>query len=234
MTGLKQYERRTESQFGEDGVIEEIFCRIGTKNKICVDIGAWDGKHLSNTYHLGLFGWTRVLYEKDESKSAIHFVNDVAIIREVRNIDQELEPMEIPEDFDFLNIDIDGDDYWLWADSVKYKPRVVCIEYNQTVAPGISVIQERGGSFGASSKAFLDLAEKKGYVFVHATVTNMIFVRSGYKMFFPATSGIPTDWVVWGGIGYNGKRYQFGKQAHNDDQDGRHESLICEKKIVCV
>ena len=42
------------SQNGEDGIIEEILCRIpkSEKNSWCVEFGAWDGKHMSNTFHL--------------------------------------------------------------------------------------------------------------------------------------------------------------------------------------
>lgn len=235
MTSLKKYEHATVSQWGEEGVIDEIFNRIGVKYEMCVDVGAWDGKLYSNTYLLSAMGWHRIMFEKNEKKADLELLpNDVFIAKEVKDLDAELKPLNVPTDFDFLNIDIDGDDYWLWHDMLKYRPKVICIEYNQTVAPGISVVQERGGSFGASSKALLDLAELKGYVFVHATVTNMFFVLKEYERFFPMVSGIPTEWVVYGGIGYNGKRYQFGKQAHNDDQSGVHDKLITDKQITHV
>ena len=40
------------TQNGEEGIINAIFEKIGFTNKICVDLGAWDGKWLSNTYFL--------------------------------------------------------------------------------------------------------------------------------------------------------------------------------------
>ena len=49
---LRKFEYNVKSQNGEDGVIEEIFNRIGTKNNICVEFGAWDGIQLSNTFNL--------------------------------------------------------------------------------------------------------------------------------------------------------------------------------------
>ena len=47
------YKKNIYSQFGEDGIIEEILKRLKNKiNKTCVEFGAWDGIHLSNTYNL--------------------------------------------------------------------------------------------------------------------------------------------------------------------------------------
>ena len=40
------------SQNGEDGFLEGILSRIPEKDFNCVEFGAWDGQHLSNTYHL--------------------------------------------------------------------------------------------------------------------------------------------------------------------------------------
>ena len=56
------------SQNGEDGIIAEIFNRI--KDKIVltnwvVEFGAWDGKHLSNTFLLIEKGFHAVLIESD-------------------------------------------------------------------------------------------------------------------------------------------------------------------------
>ena len=55
MTDLSQFQRNIHSQFGEDGIIEEILNRIGqgcTLDNWCVEFGAWDGIHLSNTCNL--------------------------------------------------------------------------------------------------------------------------------------------------------------------------------------
>ena len=52
---LKKYKYNTYSQNGEDGILEEVFKRLGLDefNKFwVVEFGAWDGKHLSNTFNL--------------------------------------------------------------------------------------------------------------------------------------------------------------------------------------
>src|SRR6476469_7274739 len=68
---LRSYEKNIRSQFGEDGVIAEIFKRIGAGNKFCVEFGAWDGEYLCNTYNLFINeGWKALLIESDAEKCA--------------------------------------------------------------------------------------------------------------------------------------------------------------------
>jgi hypothetical protein len=51
-TWLLDYRRDVHSQTGEEEVIEKILDVIGETNKWCVEFGAWDGLHLTNTRHL--------------------------------------------------------------------------------------------------------------------------------------------------------------------------------------
>ena len=37
----------------------------------------------------------------------------------------------VPEQFDFLSLDIDGSDYWVLM-ALLFRPRVMCVEYNAT------------------------------------------------------------------------------------------------------
>lgn len=236
---MKQYEKSITSQWGEDGVLEEIFRRIGTTNKIAVDIGAWDGKHFSNTWNLAAnHSWMRILVEKDRERIENYepLPKDHSVIQECKDIDKLLDfhGNILP---DLLCIDIDGDDYYLWNDTKKYRPRVVVIEYNQTVPPDTKIIQGRGGSFGASWLALKELGMWKDYILVHTTITNMIFVdvseyKRTLKLWGNYTSKMPADWLCNIVTGYNGKRYVIGTPAHNDDQGGTHEKLITDVKLT--
>ena len=49
---LLKYRKNIFSQFGEDGIIEKIFSILPNTCKWCVEFGAWDGKHISNTRFL--------------------------------------------------------------------------------------------------------------------------------------------------------------------------------------
>ncbi|MCH8063598.1 MAG: hypothetical protein IH861_13975 [Chloroflexi bacterium] len=48
MLRLADHKRTVTSQDGEDGIVEFIFDRLGVEKGLCVEFGAWDGKHLSN------------------------------------------------------------------------------------------------------------------------------------------------------------------------------------------
>lgn len=234
---MKQYEYSVHSQWGEDGILEEIFRRIGFTNRIAIDIGAWDGKHFSNTLNLAeQQNFKRILCEADETRAyeATQNFPDAQVFGRCESIDSILDVCKAPFNIDLCSIDIDGDDYYLWQDMVKYRPRVMVIGYNQTVPEHLDVKQERGGTFGASCESFYKLGREKGYALVHATVTNLIFVVKEVAHNFCMPLSIPNNWVVYTMVGYNGKRYQVNDFAHNDNQGGVHEKLITDVKYQPV
>ena len=53
---LDNFKKNNYSQNGEDGIIKEITKRLkldkNPKNNWCVEFGAWDGIHGSNTFNL--------------------------------------------------------------------------------------------------------------------------------------------------------------------------------------
>lgn len=189
MTGLERYASNTVSQNGEDGILEEIFRRIKPRSKLCVEFGAWDGKHLSNTWALWYnAGWSAVLIEGERERflqlqeAISHFTSVTAINAYVstegpNTLDNLLGQEGVAADYlDLLSIDIDGDDYHVWNAVTTYQPRVVVIEYNPTIPPEIDIVQQPGGYFGASAAALTRLAKSKGYGLAACTRTNCIFV----------------------------------------------------------
>ena len=203
---LLVYARNVHSQCGEDGIIGEILTRIGvmddSRTKWCVEFGAWDGIHLSNTYHLiNDHGWSAVLIEGEAKRHAqlcrnIPQDNVVKICRFVGfeahdNLDAIFADTPLPEDFDFLSIDIDGCDWHVWDSMKNYRPKVVCIEYNETVPVDLDYVQPRDFNvkIGNGCKAMDNLAHAKGYTTVCLTRTNVIAVRNDLvDLVLPAAS----------------------------------------------
>lgn len=189
---LERFARNEYSQNGEDGIIEEIFRRIGpnTLNKFCCEFGAWDGVYLSNTASLIRDkGFSGILIEgnprkvrelgrnfpEERVKKICRFISF-----DGRNsLDNTLKEFDSPKDLDFLSIDVDGVDYWIWESLIAHRPKVVCIEYNPTIPEAVRFVQEKsmGVKHGSSALAILHLGHSKGYRLVSATRTNLIFVR---------------------------------------------------------
>lgn len=161
------------SQFQEDEIIEEIFSIIGTTNKFYVEIGAHGDGKISNTLALKEKGWIGWWFDAEPQANIIqcHFTAE--------NINKVLD-IWCPQRFDFLSLDIDGNDYYIW-EAMKTNPRVVCIEYNNKKQKGIQEYRpeyqwEGQEGFGSSKEDLLKLAEKKGYKFYKETEANLIFI----------------------------------------------------------
>ena len=188
---LRRYARNVTSQAGEDGIIEKIFEVIGEGSRFCVDFGGSDGKTNSNTYNLiANRGWSGVLIEPsirfeklarlygDHSK--VHLIKDMVGFDEHNKLDAHLSrcPFSVPVNPDFVSIDIDGCDIYVWEDIKLFRPRVVCIEFNGTVALDVYLLQPQDFSVnvGSSLLATQRHASQMGYELIATTRGNAFFV----------------------------------------------------------
>lgn len=208
---LNRYEYNIFSQSGEDGILEEIFRRIGHTNKFFVEFGVSNG--LENcTAALLLSEWKGVWIEGSDSfKKQIdknfkfYIENKYLKVKNAfitaENIESLFEEENVPKEFDLLSIDIDGNDFWVWKAIKKYTPRVVIIESNPFYGPSISWtmkynpshIWDRSTYFGASLKALEILGREKGYSLVSSSImgNDAFFVRNDLikdRFFEPFTS----------------------------------------------
>ena len=185
MVRLSDFASDEYSQFGEDGMIEEIFRRVGARDSICVEFGAADGLHCSNTARLWKSGWAAALIEADPElypalaeNTAGYGVSTTCVELEPtgdNSVDAVLGGLGIVR-VDFMSIDVDGDDYAIW-EAMTMRPLVVCIEYNQSIPPHIDLRQAQlGDCFAASARALCNLAKDKGYTLVGLSRCNLFFV----------------------------------------------------------
>jgi hypothetical protein len=194
---LNKYEYSIRSQDGSDGIINEIFNRIGSKNKKFVEFGVGDGLQ-NNTSALLLEGWSGLWFEGNKKNFSIiennlhtyidnnHLKVYQALINK-ENVEKLFSINGVEKNLDLLSIDIDGNDYWVWKSINTFKPRVLVIEYNPEYGSNISVIPEynedyfwkRTHFYGSSLKALNDLSKKKGYTLVACSFlgNNAFFVR---------------------------------------------------------
>jgi hypothetical protein len=193
---LNAHARNVTSQHGEDGMIEHILDMLGETDGWCVEFGAWDGVAMSNTYNLiSSRNYHAVLIEGGRQKfrqlQRNHRTNQRVIpVRAMVGLDsasgldrllQQHAP-QIPQRFDLLSIDIDGNDYHVWDDVRHYQPKVVVIEYNPTIPNPVVFVQPRDGRVaqGSSVRAFVELGRRKGYELVATTWSNLLFVDTRY------------------------------------------------------
>lgn len=194
---LEYYGFKIYSQNDEDGIIEEIFNRIGTTDKTFIEFGVQNGLEC-NSHYLLFKGWRGLWIDGGENYvKEIHekFAPVIAngqlkvlrafITRE--NINELFVESGFSGVIDLLSIDIDGNDYYVWQAINVVRPRVVVIEFNAKFPPNCDWKQAYNkrhmwdGSdwHGASLKAYELLGRQLGYQLVGTNFngTNAFFVR---------------------------------------------------------
>lgn len=210
MTRLEPFRSNLHSQNGEDGVIAELVKRMNLVvdgDFWCVEFGAWDGVHLSNTFALVQNGGASAVYIEGDgqkfdelTKTASRFPSIIPVKSfvigswngrdslvtpaftgpvdsdAIATLDEILKKTKIPREYDLLSIDIDSFDLEVWEAHDEYSAKIVVIEINSSVPPG--VLQWHGpGRSGNSFSSTLSVAERKGYSLVCHT-GNLIFVKT--------------------------------------------------------
>lgn len=195
---LNRFEFKVFSQNGEDGIIEEIFNRIGTTNKFFVEFGVGNGLE-NNSAYLLVKDWSGLWLEGDHASVEFiktEFAREIASNRlrvqetfiTAENIAALFQSHHVPQEPDMLSIDIDGNDYHIWKALRDYRPRVIVVEYNATFPPSLVWIKKYNAAwqwdgsigFGASLKAFERLGAERGYSLVACNFVgaNAFFVRN--------------------------------------------------------
>lgn len=198
---LENFGYRVYSQNDEDGIIREIFRRIGTRTKEFIEIGVENGLEC-NSHYLLHCGWHGAWIEQNPAscrEASVKFrpvikdgrlkvinafitrENADRLISDSRNVrNEDASP-------DLLSIDIDGNDWYVWEAVRSTRPALVCIEYNGKFPPDHrwkqaydrKHIWDRSDWQGASLKEMEELGRQKGYRLVGTNLTgvNAFFVR---------------------------------------------------------
>lgn len=173
--------RNVFSQFGEDGVVDAIFRRIGAANRWCFECGATDGLFFSNTRRLLRDGWDAVLVEGGPAafrrleENCEPFGERARCVNALANaLDPVLAAAGAPLDIDLVVIDVDGQDYHLFNSMLRFRPRVAMIEFDPNAEPDF--IPDLGAPGQAGIAATARLAAGRFYTPVFKTWCNLILV----------------------------------------------------------
>lgn len=228
---LAKYEKSFYSQNGEDGVIEKILSIIETPTKYYVEFGAYDGYLCSNTRYLReSLGWKGLLLDGGFEDSSINLKREYIT---AENINELFEKYQVPSNFDFLSIDIDYNDFYVWlALNEKYKPKLVVIEYNAAHLPNedrvvkYSPYYSGDGTnyFGGSILAMYQLARKKGYSLIYAD-------QNGVNLFFLRNDIIEEQKLEFKNVNEVEKIYVPPK--YGTGPNGGHPEDMLKREYVC-
>jgi hypothetical protein len=173
------------SQFGEDGILDAIFERIGMNNRWCFECGAGGSPKGSNVWKRMLEGWTVLMVETDPhvletlvkqvpSGFAPRTMNRNMEVSGDNSLDGLLAEFGAPLDIDFVVIDIDGQDALVFESMACYRPRVMIVEFGTW--EGMPALGD-GREHQADENVIDDVARDQGYTPVAKTQVNMIMVR---------------------------------------------------------
>jgi hypothetical protein len=198
--GFKVY-----SQADEDGIIEEIFRRIGIERGYFIEIGCGDGRE-NNSHYVLLKGWRGIWVDGD--------VNNTAAIRAALPLDGRLRLVEqmVTRDnvttipvaagspgfgaLDLLSVDVDGNDLAIAESAIEaWSPKVVIGEYNAKFPPPLQLEVDydpehcwAGDDYHGASLASWVERLKPSYHLVTCNLagTNAFFVREDLARQFTA------------------------------------------------
>jgi hypothetical protein len=173
---LLQYKKDVYSQSGEDGIVQAILNALGERDHWCVESVAWDTQQLSNTRNLiESYFYNAVLIEGDTERfaslkrfyAANHNVTPVHAFvgfGKEDGFDSVLKKTAIPAGFDFLSIQIYGNDFHVWKAMEAYRPKLICIEFNPTIPNECDFVQPADARInqGSSLKSLVALGQAKG------------------------------------------------------------------------
>lgn len=204
---LNRYFRNDYSQFGEDGILEEVFRRLKIENGFFVEFGAADGIWLSNTRKLWKNGWKGVFIESNWA-SFIRLEQNYACDPNILCLNEfitsspddsrgkmfdEIVSCYCPgQEIDFLSIDIDGLDY-LVLESLEVRPKIILIECGALWHPLQARVSEEVSLYqclGQSLSTMIRIGKDKGYQPICYT-TNLFLVRDDLADIFREQSRDP-------------------------------------------
>ena len=196
-SNLITFGAKVYSQGDEDGIIGEIFRRIGFESRRFVEIGVENGLE-NNTLALLLSGWAGAWIEGDERHAAsiavkfagaieqgrLRLLNRFVAVDNVATLRDELDPAPL----DLLSLDIDGNDFHVAPPLIGMVPRVAVVEYNARFGAEIDWVMPYDHDhrwngtdyFGASLAAWCRMFNALGYGLVSCNLpgTNAFFVRN--------------------------------------------------------
>lgn len=197
---LSEVEFSVFSQFGDDGIIQWLLGNLAITNQTFIEFGVGKYRESNTRFLLMNNNWSGFIIDssadnieliKSENYFWRHDLQAIEAFVTTENVSYLIAKSGFKNDIGILHIDVDGCDYWLWKALEEIKASVVIMEYNSVFGFERSFTVPYRADFnrtkahfsnlyfGASLRAFGDLATEKGYGFVGCNTAgnNAYFVR---------------------------------------------------------
>jgi len=188
------------SQFGEDGIIQNLIHRVPIEHEVFVEFGVADYVESNTRFLLVNDNWRGLIIDGDTGHQAFvertgmswrHDITALSAFVTRENIDALIASAGISGDIGLLSVDLDGNDLWVLERISGVSPRILITEYNATFGPEAAVTVPYDPGFvraqkhpsnlywGASLAAMERTARAKGYTLVagNKAGNNAFFVR---------------------------------------------------------
>jgi hypothetical protein len=206
---------RVYSQFEEDGIILYLLSMIGFKTRRVVEICAGNGEECMATNLILNHGFEGFLFDGDLSnvEHAQEFFRNkkdcllqYPIVKQAwitaEDINATLEQAGCAGEVDFLSLDIDGNEFWVWKAIRIIRPRLIVVETHNVIPSDKSITIPYRPDFdyhkgpaedfrSVSLLAMVRLCRQRGYRLIgaHRHGFNAFFLRNDEGVqFFPEVS----------------------------------------------
>ncbi|GAB2821428.1 hypothetical protein [Ferruginibacter profundus] len=196
---LWEVEFNAFSQSGDDGIIQYLISKYQVSNKTFVEFGVENYRESNTRFLLVNNNWAGLVI--DGSKRNIDYIKQdpIYIFFELHAFEAFITKDNINDiigkvfsgNIGLLSVDIDGNDYWILDAITVVSPDILVVEYNAIFGAQRAITVPYDDAFvrtekhysnlywGASINAVVNLASKKGYVFVgcNNTCNNAYFIK---------------------------------------------------------
>lgn len=180
------------SQFGQGEYIYDLLNASGINHGQVFEAGAASPSHVNNSEIFRKNGWTNFLVEPSHLacnewkalKLSNVSVHNKYISYAETGLEDILHECGCGKELDVLFFDIDGGEYQLFRGLISFRPKIVCIEYDNSFPLSINYVprmirhHQNGGQ--ASSTSMFHLFRQKRYTYLRSFFQDHIFISDEY------------------------------------------------------
>jgi len=185
------FKKSKYSQYYQADLLEYIFDNLEVNNNeapMCVEFGynsQFISPHANTTSLILDQGWKNIYFDGSYENKDINLYKEFLTTKNIKKI---FHKYNIKTDIEYISIDVDSTDLWLFNELLsEFRPKVYSVEYNPnfpidvaiTLVNNSSHFFENDKAYGASLKALNIVAKKNNYSLLWVVPTlDAFFIRN--------------------------------------------------------